>query len=289
MESTVRDEPEKQSTGGGTARMETDAGMEMRPEDVRRFLEEWKYRGCARETLLRYRHILEQFYGALPADKRVRRGTLVKWQEELAAAGYSASTVRTVLSVCNTWLDFMGHREYQKTDRPDTQDKLQPELSRNEYLRMLSTAKDLGNEKVYLLVKIFACTGLNVRDLPQITVENVKAGRFFLRDQETAIRIPEVLRRELLSYAGRSGITNGPLLLSRDRKPLHRSVVSRMIQNLSEAALIPPEKGNPRCLRKLYQTTQAQIAMGMELLIEQAMDRQFEREQMIVGWDDQGN
>ena len=285
MESTVRNEPEKRSAGGGAAPMEADTGMEMRPEDIKRFLEEWKYRGCARETLLRYRHILEQFYGALPADKRVRRGTLVKWQEELTAAGYSASTIRTILSVCNTWLDFMGHREYQKADRLDAQDKLQPELSRNEYLRMLSTAKNLGDEKVYLLVKIFACTGLNVRDLPQITVENVKAGRFFLRDQETAVRIPEILRRELLSYAERSGIGDGSLLLSRDRRPLHRSVVSRMIQNLSVAARIPPEKGNPRCLRKLYQTTQAQIALGMELLIEQAMDRQFEREQTIVGWE----
>ena len=50
----------------------------------------------------------------------------------------------------------------------------QPELSRAEYLHLLHTAKALGNEKVYLLIKLFACTGFFVKELPNLTVEAVR-------------------------------------------------------------------------------------------------------------------
>lgn len=44
-------------------------------------------------------------------------------------------------------LDFMGCREYRQ-DLLGPEDKLQPELTRNEYLRLLQTAKLLGVEQV---------------------------------------------------------------------------------------------------------------------------------------------
>ena len=45
------------------------------------------------------------------------------------------------------------------------------------------------------------------------------------------------------------------------------------------------EKCNPRCLRKLYQATQAEIDRSVRLLAEQAWDRMMEDEQLTVGWD----
>ena len=58
------------------------------------------------------------------------------------------------------------------------------------------------------------------------------------------------------------------------------------IQSLSGAARVAPEKCNPRCLRKLYLVTQAEIDRGVRLLAEQAYDRLLDTEQLAVGWDE---
>ena len=56
------------------------------------------------------------------------------------------------------------------------------------------------------------------------------------------------------------------------------------IQSLSGAARVAPEKCNPRCLRKLYLVTQAEIDRGVRLLAEQAYDRLLDTEQLAAGW-----
>lgn len=45
-----------------------------------------------------------------------------------------------------------------------------------EYLRLLQAARILEKERTYLLVKIFALAGIRVGELPQVTVERVRAG-----------------------------------------------------------------------------------------------------------------
>lgn len=145
-------------------RRKADAGLEMTRADIERFLEEWKAKGCVPGTLERYRHSLNRLYDFLPEDKRIRRGTLEAWRAELIGSGYAANTVNLVFSVCNTWLDFMNRREYQQADALQ-EEKPQPELTRGEYLRLLQTAREQGKERTYLLVKVFATTGIHVQEL----------------------------------------------------------------------------------------------------------------------------
>ena len=59
----------------------------------------------------------------------------------------------------------------QATAVPFQCSELQPELTRTEYLRLLQTARALGRERVYLLVKLFGTTGLTVQELEKVTVE----------------------------------------------------------------------------------------------------------------------
>ena len=66
---------------------------------------------------------------------------------------------------------------------------------------------------------------------------------------------------------------------------MHRTYVSAVIRNLCEEAKVPREKGNPKCLRKLYLSTRAGVESNISLLVEQAMERMMEQEQFSVGWD----
>ena len=67
---------------------------------------------------------------------------------------------------------------------------------------------------------------------------------------------------------------------------MSRMNITQKIHRLCAVSGVPEEKGNPRCLKKLYQTTRAAIEANFNLLVEQAMERQLEVEQAEVGWEE---
>ena len=202
--------------------------------------------------------------------------------------GYACATINSFLSSGNSFVEFAGHREYQLMGQLELEDDPQPELTRTEYLRLLQTARALGKEKVYLLIKLFGSTSLTVQELPKVTVEAVEAGRIpiVFSGVRSVVRLPEPLRKELLEYAKRCGYLSGPIFLTRNGAPLNRTYVSASIRSICADARVPREKGNPRCLKRLYQSTKSGIEDNISLLVEQAMDRLLEQEQLAVGWEE---
>ena len=272
-----------------TRQNEPQGGIALSPERIEIFLDTLCARGCVGGTVEVYRRGLSHLYKTLPEDKAIRQGTLFNWKEKLIQEGYAARTVNTFLAAADVYLEESGARAYQISERlKPEEDAAQPELTRNEYIRMLQTAKALGRERVYLLVKLFATTGLPLQELPKVTVEAVEEGVAIAESNgiEQMIRFPDFLREELLSYVRRKGILSGPVFLTRSREPMSRTNVSMGIRQLCVAAQVPEEKGNPRCLRKLYLSARAEIEANIALLIEQAVQKQLEAEQAIIGWDE---
>lgn len=278
--------------GGSSVRVRhapgTEQGVRITPEGIERFLSVCRAEGRVEGTLKWYRRGLERLYKDLAEDKTVRHGTLERWRESLLKAGYAASTINSFLSVSNAYLDFVGHREYQLASQLKQEAEVQPELTRTEYLRLLQTARALNRERVYLLVKLFGTTGLTVQELEKVTVEAVREGKLtiqFNRNKQM-LRIPEGLQQELLDYAKRSGYLAGPIFLTKDGTPMSRTYVSTIIRQLCTLAKVAEEKGNPRCLKRLYQSTRAGIEDNIALLVEQAHNRLLEQEQLEIGWEE---
>ncbi len=264
-----------------------ETGVLLTETGIEEFLQFLREKGRVEGTLTWYRRGLGHLCEALP-DRRIRRGTLARWREELLQDNYAPRTVNLFISVANTYLEFMGYREYQLAEQLRPGDELQPELSRGEYLRLLQTAKVLGRERVYLLVKVFASTGLPLQELPKLTVEAAEQGKVEVVSGgiRQMIRLPDCVRQELGSYAKRKGIHDGPIFITRDGKAMSRTNVSTGIRQLCVAAQVPEEKGNPRCLKRLYQTTKTGIENNIALLVEQAHDRLLEDEQLAAGWEE---
>ena len=254
-------------------------------EQIEAFLRSLERRGRAAGTIQAYRRSLTRFYQALPPDKRVGRDTLSRWRDDLLAQGYTARTVNAALSAANSLLDFLGQRECQLVRRLAVADQAQPELDRREYLRLLSAARAQGNERAYLLVKVFAVTGIPVHGLPELTVEAVRANALAPEPGGPRRPIPASLREELLAYIRRRELTGGPVFVTRSGRPLSRTAVTAAIQSLAGDAQVAPEKCNPRCLRKLCQTTLAEIEADVRRLVEQTRDQLLEQEQRLVGWE----
>ena len=224
-------------------------GVTVSEESIRAYLEDLNHRGRREETVRFYAAKLKTFYDYLPPDKQIVLNTLETWRQALLAEGYAPATVNTNISAANGLLD---------------------------------------KERTYLLVKAIALTGAHVGELPQITVEAVQSGRTpaVSGGEQRRVQLPRCLQAELLSYCRRQGLTAGPVFVTRSRRPLRRTQVTGDIQSLSGAARVAPEKCNPRCLRKLYLVTQAEIDRGVRLLAEQAYDRLLDTEQLAVGWDE---
>ena len=266
----------------------SEPGVPLTQESIDSYLEHLRSAGRVQGTIDSYRRKIGRLYQALPEDgKAIRRDTLLWWREKLAEEGCSPTGINQFIIVVNGYLEYMGARELQMVDRLKSPGELQPELTRNEYLRLLSAARSLGREQAYLLVKVFGNSDLLVQELKNLTVEAARAGMLSIRCNycKKIIRFPRSICRELLDYAGRAGIRSGPIFLPRNGKTIDRTYAAQSIKRLCPTAQVPVEKGNPRCLRKMYETTREGIERDLALLVEQAQDRLLEEEQLTVGWD----
>ena len=271
-----------------TPRTSQEIGIPLTPEKIDAFLSALQERGCVQGTVDWYRRGLTRLYQSLPDEKLIYRNTLKEWKDDLVNEGYAANTINTFLVAADGYLEAEDAREYQAAIRLRSTDDLQPELSRAEYLRLLRTAKELGRERVYLLVKLFATTAFPLQELHRVTVESVGEGKVTAESNGVTqfIRFPEFLQKELLSYAKRNGILHGPIFISRNGIPMSRTNVHGGIRQLSIAAQVAPKKGNYRCLNRLCQTTRAEIEASVALLAEQTLARKLEDEQLLVGWEE---
>lgn len=273
---------------------QTDALIEPIPvaitEDIiREYLTALSFKGRTRSTVCVYSTKLKTLWNFLPSDKLIYPGTLSAWRDALLEHGYSAATINTYITVANGLLDHLGRRDLQLPDRLEETKDVQPELTRREYLRLLQAAKALNRERTYLIIKTFALTGIQTVDLARISVETVKIGwlQVTVEGERQNVPIPSCLRKELTDYIGQQGILSGPVFVTRNGNSLRRTQVTAEIQALSRDARVDRDKCNPRCLRKLYRMTQADIERTVRLLAIQSYEQMLETEQLTVGWESQ--
>ena len=256
--------------------------------DIDLYLQDVASRGCKQGTLENYRRSLLNFFDWLPEGKRVSREKVYEYQEYLIGK-YTSRTVNMKMTAINGILGFLDLREYQSTVKASVDDTaIQPELSRNEYLRMLSAAKAIGDERLYHIIKLFGTTGIAVQEFDKVTVEAVRSGTIvtFPNRNRLALRIPACVQSELLEYAKEKGIKSGPIFLTREGRPLGRTTLSNMVPHIARYAKVEESKCTPRCLQKLYAETWDTIKSNVNVMLQMTYDKLLEQEQVIYGWQD---
>ena len=256
--------------------------------DIDLYLQDVASRGCKQGTLENYRRSLLNFFDWLPEGKQVSREKVYEYQEYLIGK-YTSRTVNMKMTAINGILGFLDLREYQSTVKASVDDTaIQPELSRNEYLRMLSAAKAIGDERLYLIIKLFGTTGIAVQEFDKVTVEAVRSGTIvtFPNQNRLALRIPACVQSELLEYAKEKGVKSGPIFLTREGRPLGRTTLSNMVPHIARYAKVEENKCTPRCLQKLYAETWDTIKNNVNVMLQMTYDKLLEQEQVIYGWQD---
>ncbi len=190
----------------------------------------------------------------------VTRERTVAWKEHLRAAGYAPVTINSMLVAVNRFFHFLGLDPFRvkalRIQRRMFRSK-DKELTKEEYNRLIETARALGRERLALLIETICATGIRVSEVKYITVEAARAGRseISLKGKVRTILIPNKLCRKLQKYAGKQKTASGEIFLTRSGRGLSRRQIWAEMKGLCQAAGISPSKVFPHNLRHLFART----------------------------------
>ena len=154
------------------------------------------------------------------------------------------------------------------------------ELTREQYLALLKTARKMRKVLAYLAMRTFACTGIQQQELLALTVEEVKTGE--IRTADRTIHLPDSLWEELLAYARRNGVSSGAIFVSKTGAPTSVVTIRDQIRDVSRAAGIDDGATSARALQNLYKTTRAEL---MAETVNRLMKELLDKEQADHGWE----
>lgn len=180
-----------------------------------------------------------------------------KWKAHLMEKGYAPVTINAMLSAVNGLFKFLGWEEccikFLKIQRKVFRDSRR-ELNRNEYERLLSSARAKGKERLALLMETICATGIRVSEVKYITVEAVKRGKaeIMLKGKIRVILLPPKLCRKLEKFAKREKITSGIIFHTRSGKEISRRQIWAELKSLCKYAKVEPSKVFPHNLRHLF-------------------------------------
>lgn len=208
-------------------------------------------------TLEKYLREVRQF-AAFLGGREVTRDLAAAWREELSAR-QSPATVNGKLTALDRLLAFLGWEDcrvkHLRVQRQLFRDSAR-ELSREEYARLVETARRLGRGRLSLLMETICATGIRVSEVRYITAEAVREGRteIALKGKIRTILLPNKLSRKLLKYAKRQKIASGEIFLTRSGKALSRRQIWAEMKRLCRHAGVEPSKVFPHNLRHLFAT-----------------------------------
>ena len=194
------------------------------------------------------------------AGKKILSKELVIAYKEQLIRSYSPASVNVKLTALNGFFRFIGKEEWRvrqlKIQRSAYCSK-EKELTKAEYLRLVSAAEREGREELSLILQTLCGTGIRVSELSFITAEAVRKGEAVVRlkGKIRIVLLTGKLCRLLKKYAKRRGICSGSIFVTRTGRPLDRSNIWKMLKSLGSRASVELKKIFPHNLRHLFART----------------------------------
>ena len=225
-------------------------------QSFKKYLREEEKRANTIEKNLRDVRAFAEYLGGAEVTKEA----VIAYKSKLLAESYAVRSINSMLASLNGLFSFLGW-----TDCRVKSIKLQrqiycpeeKELTKAEYMRLVNTAKQKGNERLNLILQTICGTGIRVSELQYITVEAVKCGEAIvsLKGKTRTIFIVRELQKKLLRYAAEQGISSGTIFITRTGRTMSRTNIWREMKGLCEQAGVNPQKVFPHNLRHLFART----------------------------------
>ena len=199
-------------------------------------------------------------FAAYAGNAEITKEAVISYKNKLLSESYAVRSVNSMVASINSLFAFLGW-EILKVKSLKLQQQIycpeEKELTKAEYMRLVNTARQKGNERLNLLIQTICGTGIRVSELQYITVEAVTCGEAVvsLKGKTRSVFIVRELQKKLLRYAAEQKITSGAIFITRTGKPMSRTNIWREMKSLCEQAGVNPQKVFPHNLRHLFART----------------------------------
>lgn len=226
-------------------------------ETVRNFKEYLINEEKSRATTDKYIRDLKAFAAWLGGEE-LSKAKVLEYKEHIITK-YAPASVNSILSSLNSFFEYGGECGLKVKNLKIQKQifaKVEKELTKAEYERLLKAAKSKGNRKLNLIMQTICATGIRVSELRYISVESLKEGRAKVNMKgKMRVIIPEELCRMLKKYTAEQKISGGSIFITKTGRPLDRHTIWKLMKSLCESAKVDRKKVFPHNLRHLFART----------------------------------
>lgn len=186
---------------------------------------------------------------------------------------YATASVNSMIASLNAFLRFVGCSECcvkQLKVQRMVYCPAEKEISKEEYFRLVKTARNEGEEQLCLIMQTICSLGIRISELEYITVEAIYKGeaKVNCKGKTRKVFIVKDLQRLLLKYIEKKNIVSGAVFVTKTGKPVNRSNVWRKMKELCQRAQVDPQKVFPHNLRHLFARTFYEIEKDIAKLAD---------------------
>ena len=189
--------------------------------------------------------------------KPVTKELVTGWKEYLQSEHRAPASVNAALSALNGLFCFLGwadcRAKFLRIQRRLFRDQAK-ELTCADYNRLVGTARNLGRERLALVMETICATGIRVSEVRYITVEAARQGRaeIALKGKIRVILLPAKLCRKLLKYAQKQKIASGEIFLTGNGNSMSRCQIWAEMKRLCKYAGVELPRVFPHNLRHCF-------------------------------------
>lgn len=170
---------------------------------------------------------------------------------------YAEGSVNSFLVAANCFFKFLGWQELSvKLIRIQKEIfcPVNKYLTKNEYKRLVRTAKEYKNTRLTMILQTICATGIRVSELQFVTVKAVESGCIFIRNKGKSRKafLPTKLRKQLKYYIHNHHIFAGYVFITSSGRKVDRSNIWREMKAICEKAKVDKQKVFPHNLRHLF-------------------------------------
>lgn len=200
-----------------------------------------------------------RYFLSFAGDREIDKTLTIEYKSHLEQ-NYAIVSANSMIAALNCYLRYMGMDKYyirQFKIQKQIYCSEEKELTKAEYIRLVSAAKERGSERLSLLIETICGTGIRVSELQFVTVEAANRSEAVVscKGKRRSVFIQSKLKKKLLKYAKAHEITSGAIFITKTGKPMNRSNIWKEMKSLCERAGVNPSKVFPHNLRHLFART----------------------------------
>ena len=225
-------------------------------EELDKYIYDLKLREYESKTLIDYRQAVNIFVNFIDTDKFVLDKELLLKYRDYLKEHYSVNTYNKYVILLNKFLKYLGYKDlFLKKIKTQQKTSIDEPIWEQEHKRMLRWANKLGMDDMYLIIKIFAYTGIRCQELKVFKVEDIdNYMKVYHKGKDRKIILRNDLKREIKKYCKDHKIKNGYIFRSpvNPDKMLNPSTIWRRLKRIAGYARINKDKIHPHAWRHLF-------------------------------------